>query len=223
MTRASRHLIALAATEGLLEIGMRLARCQSSAVTRSRSTWFAMHTLDLAIARSADADNLARRIKARAKARELGRTCPWLRLVVEQHERIELSFEQVRAASDVASRRSAERDLALLLTGHSVAEEAVLYPAMALGDQKAHSLAGYSEHSQFKVRLALLSNLAPMSKEYEDTLDRLRRDVQWHALDEERSWYPALARSADAAVQARLGARFQDVFERYMGADAAGD
>ena len=144
-----------------------------------------MHTLDLAIAKSADADNLARRIKAREKSTQLGRNCLWLHLVVAHHEGIEHSFAQLHAARDVEARRRIERDLRVRWTGHSVAEEAVLYPAMARTDQKAHALAAYSEHSQFKVRLALLSSLDAMSSEYEHVLERLRRAAQWHFLDEE--------------------------------------
>jgi hypothetical protein len=182
-----------------------------------------MHLLDQAIAASAAAHNQIRRTKARSKAADLGRSCPWLRLVVTHHEQIEDAFAAVHAARGAVARRRAERQLATLLTGHSVAEEAVLYPAMAAARQGAHAVAAYDAQSRFKVMLVQLATSEPESPGYEAQLAALERAVAWHILDEEGSWYPELARSGDAALQARLADRYNDVFERYMGPDAIGD
>ncbi|MFL6699556.1 MAG: hemerythrin domain-containing protein [Vitreoscilla sp.] len=179
-----------------------------------------MHILDQAIAASAAAHNQMRRFKARSKAADLGRSCPWLRLVVMHHEQIEDAFEAVKATGTAVARRNAERHLATLLTGHAVAEEAVLYPAMAAARQKAHAVAAYDAQSRFKVMLALLAATEPMSAAYEEELASLQDAVNWHILDEEGSWFPALARSGDAALQARLGDRYLGEFDRYMGPDA---
>ena len=179
-----------------------------------------MHILDQAIAASAATHNHMRREKARSKSIDLGRSCPWLRLVVAHHEQIEDAFEAVKATRTATARRHAERHLATLLTGHAVAEEAVLYPAMAATRQKAHAVAAYDAQSRFKVVLALLAATEPMSAAYEDELDSLQAAVGWHILDEEGSWFPALARTGDDALQARLGDRYLDEFDRYMGADS---
>jgi len=179
-----------------------------------------MHILDKAIAASAAAYHQTRRAKARAKASDLGDQCPWLRDVVHQHEQIEEAFAALKATRDARSRRQAERHLAILLLGHALAEEAVLYPAMAESRQKAHAVAAYASQSRFKIALASLATTEPLSAAYEADLAALEDAVGWHVLDEEGSWYPALARTGDAAVQARLSGRYTDEFERYAGPEA---
>ena len=181
-----------------------------------------MHLLDQAIAASAAAHKQMRRTKARSKAVDLGRHCAWLHQVVSHHERIEDALAAVKATRYGSARRAAEHHLATLLTGHAVAEEAVLYPAMAATRQRAHAMAAYEAQSRFKVMLATLAATEPMSTAYDDELAALTQAIAWHVLDEEGSWFPALARSGDAALQARLSGRYLDEFDRYMGADAAG-
>ena len=107
-----------------------------------------------------------------------------------------------------------------MLTGHSMAEEAVLYPAMALGDQQAHATAAYTEQSGAKINLAALEELDPMSQDYLDKLEHVRGAVQHHVYEEESTWFPALARTGDGVLQARLSSRYIEEFDRYMGADA---
>jgi hypothetical protein len=182
-----------------------------------------MHILDQAIAANAAAANQMRRMKARSKAVDLGRSCPWLRLVVTHHEQIEGAFAAIRDTRDAVARRRAERRLATLLTGHAVAEEAVLYPAMAASRQKAHAVAASNAQSRLKAMLALLAATDPMSAAYAEELAALEEAVAWHVLDEEGSWYPALARTGDAALQARLGDRYHDEFDRCMRLDAIGE
>ena len=68
--------------------------------------------------------------------------------------------------------------------------------------------------------LALLAAPEPMSAAYEEELASLQDAVSWHILDEEGSWFPALARTGDEALQVRLGDRYLGEFDRYMGPDA---
>jgi iron-sulfur cluster repair protein YtfE (RIC family) len=178
-----------------------------------------MFLVDNAIAAVAPAQTSERRIKARSKARDLGRHCDWLRLVVQQHEQIEQVLAQLAAAVDVAGARRAEQTLATLLTGHSVAEEAVLYPAMASARQKAHAVTAFSEQARLKVQLAALATREPATPEWRAELDRLAQSISEHLFDEECSWFPALAKVDDAALQARLSARFVAEYERYLGGD----
>jgi hypothetical protein len=44
--------------------------------------------------------------------------------------------------------------------------------------------------------------------------------VAHHVFEEESDWFPALARSGDAAFQSRLDARYAEEFKRYMGPNA---
>src|SRR6185436_3202913 len=134
------------------------------------------------------------------------------------HERIDALFAEMAAASGQA-RRDAQRQLAVLLTGHSLAEEAVLYPAMAMTDHKAHSSEAFVEQSGAKVQVAWLDELEPMSKDYLDKLDHLQSAVTMHVHREESDWFPELHRSGDVAAQSKLSRRYQEEFERYMGSE----
>jgi hemerythrin superfamily protein len=181
-----------------------------------------MTILDKVIAAVTPPESQEERDRARAKAREASRASPWLARVLEHHQQIESAFAAVKDAGDANGRRRAQKWLATLLTGHSLAEEAVLYPAMALDDQKGHATAAYTEQSGAKINLAALETLDPMSQDYLDKLEHVRGAVAHHVYEEEDEWFPALAREGDATLQARLSARYSEEFERYMGPDAAG-
>lgn len=146
----------------------------------------------------------------------------WLQRVLEQHVQVETQFDAVRTAVSAEAQRAAQKQLALLLTGHSVAEEVVLYPAMALGDQKGHSTAAYTEQSAAKVQLSALEWLEPLSQEYLDKLEHLRAAVAHHIYEEESKWFPELAANGDEAMQARLSQRFDEEFERYTNMPKSG-
>jgi hemerythrin superfamily protein len=180
-----------------------------------------MSLLDKVIAAVTPTESPEERAQARAKARDIANRAEWLRLVLVHHEEVERAFAAVAAAAEANSRRRAQRWLQTLLTGHSMAEEAVLYPAMALGDQKMHASAAFTEQSGAKVNLAALETLDPMSQDYLDKLEHVRGAVEHHVYEEESNWYPKLAATGDAGTQARLSARYQEEFERYMGPDAA--
>ena len=159
------------------------------------------------------------RAECRAKARSLSGGSGWLAQVLDHHEQIEAAFAAVQDAGSAAARRTAQKWLGALLTGHSMAEEAVLYPAMALGDQKAHSVEAYTEQSGTKVQLAGLDELDPMSKEYLDKLEHLRSAVAMHVHREESAWFPELRKAGDANAQSKLSRRYREEFERYMGSE----
>jgi hypothetical protein len=180
-----------------------------------------MSLIDSAVAVAGPAEGTERRIKARSKARDLGRHSEWLRLVVQQHEQIEQAIERVAAATGSLGGRRAERALATMLTGHSIAEEAVLYPAMSHLGQKAHSIAAFSEQAHVKLHLAALEILEPGTPSYRAELECLKRVVAIHVFEEECHWFPALARTDDAALQARLSMRFAAEYERCMGAEGS--
>src|SRR4030095_4671552 len=132
------------------------------------------------------------RAEAHAQARAASGGSGWLAMALDHHELIEAAFANVKNASSASARRAAQKDLALLLTGHSNAEEAVLYPAMALSDQKAHSAAAYTEHGAAKAHLPPLDELDPMTEDYLDKLEHLRAAVMHHVHEEESEWFPKL-------------------------------
>jgi hemerythrin superfamily protein len=137
--------------------------------------------------------------------------------VIDHHEQIEQSFAEVKSASTPADRRQAQRKLAVLLTGHSNAEEAVLYPAMADGGHKTHAGMGYEEQAMTKIQFALLENIEPMSQGYLDKLEHIRGAVTHHMYQEESDWFLDLQSEIPGSHQAHLAQRFREEMDRYVG------
>lgn len=178
-----------------------------------------MSILDKLVAAVTPPESDEARREARDKARAAARDGEWLDTILQHHEMIESTFEEVRAATDAAQRNAAHRRLALLLTGHSIAEEAVIYPALARADEKGHSTKAYTEQAAAKAQLGLLGNLPLMSQEYLDKLEHIRGAVLHHVYEEEGDWFPDLCQRLDASEQQLLGERYLEEFERYMGDD----
>ncbi len=178
-----------------------------------------MSILDKVVAAVVPEPTAEERAECRRKARALSGGSGWLAQVLDHHEQVDAAFQAVRDAADAASRRTAQKWLATLLTGHSLAEEAVLYPAMAITDHKAHSSEAFVEQSGAKVQVAWLDELEPMSKDYLDKLDHLQSAVAMHVHREESDWFPELHKTGDATAQSKLSRRYQEEFERYMGSE----
>lgn len=178
-----------------------------------------MSMLDKVVAAITPEASDEERATARAQARAASTNSGWLAMVLDHHEQIESAFAAVRAARTAEEQRMMQEELAFILTGHSIAEEAVLYPAMALGDQKGHSTSAYTQQSAAKVQTAALEELEPLSQEYMDKLEHLRAAVAHHVYEEESTWFLELSRDGDEARQDRLTMRYQEEFERYVGVD----
>ncbi len=176
-----------------------------------------MSVLDKMVAAVTPEASDEKRAEARQKARASAGPNSWLAMALDHHVEIEEGFAALKAAASAGARRSAQKELATLLTGHSNAEEAVLYPAMALSDQKVHSGAAYTQQSAAKVQAAALEELEPMTKDYLDKLEHLRAAVFHHIYEEESNWFPQLLKEVDTAGQGRLTRRYQEEFKRYMG------
>jgi hypothetical protein len=112
--------------------------------------------------------------------------------------------------------------LALLLTGHANAEEAVIYPALVRFGHKSHAMSGYTEQAGAKANLGELEYLDPMSKDFMDKLEHIRGAVAHHMYEEESDRFLDL-KQLPAADQMRLTQRFKEEFERYMGTDYVSD
>ncbi len=109
----------------------------------------------------------------------------------------------------------------MILTGHAIAEEAALYPALAADHQLGHAELAYQEQSAAKMELGLLETLDPASEDYRDKFEHIRGAVLHHVYSEEGTWFLKLKEDLPAAEQARIGARYREEFARYMGDDAA--
>jgi hypothetical protein len=176
-----------------------------------------MSILDKVVAAVTPPETDEQRAEARAKARNAATDGDWLTLVLEHHGQIEAAFAAVKAAPDASSRASAQKRLAVLLTGHSVAEEAVIYPALVKADEESHSTKAYTEQSAAKVQMALLEDLDPMSREYLDKLEHIRSAVAHHVYEEEGNWFVDLKTKLPPADQTKMTFRYNQEFLRYTG------
>ncbi len=178
-----------------------------------------MSVLDKVIAAVTPPESEESRKEARAKARAAAKPGDWLSMILQHHEQIEAAFAAVKSAPTALSRRAAQRNLGILLTGHSNAEESVIYPALAAADEKDHATMAYTEQAAAKTQMALLEKLVPMSQDYLDKLEHIRGAVAHHVYEEEGTWFTELKEKASEADQAQLTSRYEEEFSRYVGDD----
>lgn len=179
-----------------------------------------MSLIDKVIAAVTPPESDETRMKARTHASAAAKPGDWLALVLQHHVELEEAFALVKAGRSAEERRSAQKDLAVLLTGHVVAEENVLYPALALEHEKGHATMGYTEQAAVKIQMAALEKLAPMSQDYLDKLEHIRGAVAHHMYQEEDGWFLELKEKVSGADEAKLTQRYKEEFERYTGVAA---
>jgi hypothetical protein len=150
---------------------------------------------------------------ARTRARASAQPGDWLSLVLDHHDQIRAAFERARLAPSNGGRLSAMKGLAMVLNAHSLAEEIVLYPALALLANISHAEQAYAEQTTAKIQMASLERLDPASEAWLATLEDIRGSVLQHMFEEESTWFLELKASADN--QAKLLARYKEEFERY--------
>ncbi len=180
-----------------------------------------MSMLDKVVAAVTPLESEEARGEARRKAQAAASPGDWLNLAIDHHRQIEAAFASVKNARSAPERRSAQKWLGVLLTGHANAEESVIYPALALHGEKGHATTGYTEQSTVKTQMAALEELDPMSQEYLDKLEHIRGAVAHHVYEEEGTWFLDLKEKIPAGDQAKLTMRFKEEFERYVGRDKA--
>lgn len=179
-----------------------------------------MSILDKIIAAVTPPETEEDRAAARMRAEEVALRAPWLRMVLDHHQQIDTAFAAVWAAGDATRRRTALKELGTLLTGHSMAEEGVIYPALSDAGDTGHATMAYTEQAAAKMQLGLLERMDPMSQDFEDKFGHLEGAVKHHVYEEESSWFLDLVDGAPDADHAMIADRYSEEFNRYMnGAD----
>lgn len=176
-----------------------------------------MSFIDRIAAAIAPTASLEERGDARRRAEERATSEPWLAAILDHHKQIERLITEAINTNDAQGRKAGVRELAQVLTAHSMAEEAVIYPDIAEYDGKAHAAMAYEEHSMTKIQLAKLEKMDPMTEEWQEKLRHIESALQQHMYQEESTWLPALGENLPADEKQRMTARFLEEYERYMG------
>lgn len=179
-----------------------------------------MSIIDKALGAITPPESDEKRAEATRKARAAAGSDDWLALALEHHDRIRAAFEACLQASGAEQRMTAMKRLALVLTGHSQAEEVVLYPAMAKAGEKGSAGLAYTEQTTAKMQMAELERIAPDTPQWADKVTHIRGAVLHHMYEEEDHWFIKLKEEYDD--QAMLTRRFREEFERYAGSEEGG-
>ena len=142
----------------------------------------------------------------------------WMAMVQAHHAMIDATFKDLLATRDnqVAQRKAQQMKLAYLLTAHSVAEENVLYPALAMHGLKPGSDKLYHDQAQAKVLNAELEMAADKGNAaWLDKVRTLQAAVLQHAKqDEEGDLYPKLMQASSREENAMMTAAYRREFAR---------
>lgn len=156
------------------------------------------------------------RAQARADAERASHGHGWLAMVIDHHRQIENALARAIEGRDPAARQQAMKEFALVLNGHALAEEAVLYPALVEHSEKGHAAVAYEEHTMVKIQMHKLEHLDPMSQEWVDKLEHIRGALLHHMYHEEGNWLIDLAKKAGPESE-MLSQRFAEEYHRYAG------
>ena len=139
----------------------------------------------------------------------------WLVLVKAHHQMLERAFDELIAGgSDSRQRPVLYKRLAYLLTAHSVAEENVIYPALAMCGLQSESDRLYLDQAHAKVMNAMLDMADDKwGDAWLQRAEDLRSAVLEHAKqDEEGDLYPRLVAAIDTATATKLSAAYRREF-----------
>lgn len=176
-----------------------------------------MSIIDKVIAAVTPPESDEDRAEARAKAAAASESGDWLSLVLDHHIELEDALTIVEQATTADERRDAFKDFAILLTGHAIAEEGVLYPGLSANSETGHADMGYSEQAMVKMQMAALEKLDPLSQDFEDKLEHVKGALLHHMYEEEGNWFLDLKKRASPDEQDRMTARYAEEFDRYIG------
>ncbi|MGW5240728.1 hemerythrin domain-containing protein [Monashia sp. NPDC004114] len=127
-------------------------------------------------------------------------------LIKNDHREVERLFDLLR---DPASRAQNVPVLVTLLTAHSRAEEAAVYPVArdeaGAADTVAHS---QTEHAEADELLKRLESADPESDDFDSVLDELVHAVSHHVEEEESTVLPAMSQGLDDTRRDELAEAF---------------
>ena len=174
-----------------------------------------MSVVDKVLSKITPLPSEEKRAEATAEARARAAPGDWLWMALDHHDRIRAAFAACGRAESAEARVAAMKELAVILNGHSLAEEVVLYPALAQCGEKLHAGHAYTEQTTAKMQMAELENIPPTTPEWKDKLKHIEGAVLTHIYEEESSWFLRLKEKGEK--QGQITQRFKEEFERYCG------
>lgn len=177
-----------------------------------------MSIVDKVVSAVTPPESDAQRIEATRRARSVAEQGGWLSMALDHHDQIRAALREGLAASP-QQRPMAMKRLALVLNGHALAEEVVLYPAMAKAHEKGHANMAYTEQVATKMQMAELERLDPATQDWTDKLEHIEGALLHHMYEEEGTWFIDLLEYED---QKALTQRFREEYTRYTGGDGRG-
>ena len=174
-----------------------------------------MSVVDKILSKVTPVPSEEKRMEATAEARARASQGDWLSMALDHHDQIREAFAACRRAESAEARVAAMKELAVILNGHSLAEEVVLYPALAQAGEKLHAGHAYTEQTTAKMQMAELENIPPTTPEWMDKLKHIEGAVLTHMFEEESSWFLRLKEKGER--QEHLTERFCEEFDRYCG------
>ncbi|HEY3014805.1 MAG TPA: hemerythrin domain-containing protein [Nocardioides sp.] len=137
-------------------------------------------------------------------------------LITRDHREVDRIFDELR--NDPGSRPVLVPVLEMLLTAHSRAEEAAVYPAAAKEAGEVGEVAHrHREHLLADQLVALLADTDPEAAEFDDVLDELVDTVTHHVNEEEFKLLPSMKARLGDDRRAELGRAFLDSRSEHLG------
>ncbi|MFI9009272.1 hemerythrin domain-containing protein [Actinosynnema sp. NPDC053489] len=137
-------------------------------------------------------------------------------LIMQDHREVERLFAELKDHPE--KRPLLVPVLTAVLTAHSRAEEAEVYPAAkdeaGEVDEVAHS---QEEHVEAEELLLKLSKTDPTSPAFEDVLQELVESVTHHVEEEESTVLPGMRERLDEKRREELGRAFAESRARHLG------
>jgi hypothetical protein len=139
----------------------------------------------------------------------------WLDLVLQHHGQIEVALEKSGRVTRLDEYQIAHRELRVLLSAHTDAEELVLYAALGLVN-KAQANAASAEHEVIRLHLAEIRLSEPFTVEHRHHHDSMEVYVLNHMYQEECLGLLALQVRTLGTTQSQLSKRYREEFTRHF-------
>jgi hemerythrin-like domain-containing protein len=137
-------------------------------------------------------------------------------LIMQDHREVERLFDELKDSPE--KRPNLLPVLTTLLTAHSRAEEAEVYPvAAAEAGEKEEVSHSQQEHIEADQLLAKLAKADPESAEFETALQNLIDAVSHHVEEEETKVLPGMRANLSDERRAQLGEKFVASRKQHLG------